>query len=328
MMYPSNNLQEFIPLMLLLLFAAQLLWFTNLKNRLFKKSEKFKENDQKYQKIFNSAMDSFIILDKEGNILDLNAQTEKMFECQYSELIKLSVKDILHPDYYTSFERFMKEVYYKGYSQCELLNIRQDGSNFFADLRGTLFEHHGQLNLFAIIREITERKQMERWTRYLLTHDPLTGLYNRAYFEEEISKLERGRIFPVSIIMVDVDGMKSINDSQGHKAGDEFLRRASQVLRISFRSEDVVARIGGDEFAILLPGADSGKAREVLLRLNHSISENNSNKQQRLRLNLSFGAATGYQGADLSKVLEEADMHMYEHKLSKMRDLKIGVAYL
>ncbi len=95
MMYPTNNVQEFIPLMLLFLFPAQLLRFTNLKNWIAKKSESFKENNEKYQKIFNSATDSFIILDKEGNILDLNPQTEKMFECQYSELIKLSAKDIL-----------------------------------------------------------------------------------------------------------------------------------------------------------------------------------------------------------------------------------------
>ena len=290
----------------------------NIKRRISRKLEKNEEIEGKYKKIFDSAIDSFIIFDVEGNILDLNVQAEKMFECEYGQLIKLSGKDIVHPTYYGFFERFMKEIYFKGYSQCEVLSIRQDGSTFFSDLRGTRFEHNGRLNLFAIIREITELKKMEILTRYQITHDRLTGLYNRAYFEEEISRLERGRTFPVSIMMIDVDGMKVVNDSQGHKAGDELLRRVAQLLRISFRSGDVIARIGGDEFAILLPGADSGRANEALFRLHQFVSDSNS-KPQELRMSLSVGTATGYQGASLSKVLEEADMRMYADKFSKMR---------
>ena len=301
--------------------TRSLLWLVSIKDRVSRKL------DGKYKKIFDAAIDSFIIFDMQGNILDLNVETEKLFECQYSNLIKLSGKDIVHPDYYTHFGRFLKEICSKGYSRCEILNIRKDGSTFFSDLRGRLFEHDGQLNLFAVFREITEHKKMERWTRHLLTHDLLTGLYNRTYFEEEISKLERGRVFPVSIIMIDVDGMKAINDGQGHKAGDELLRRVAHVLRISFRSADVVARIGGDEFAVLLPGAHSEKAKEAILRLRGSISDHNS-RAQGPKLNMSVGAASGYQGADLRKVLEEADMNMYGDKISKTRDLRIKATEL
>jgi len=292
--------------------------FLNMKGRASWKLEKQKEIEGKYKKIFDSAIDSFIIFDMEGNILDLNLQAEKMFEYEYVELIKLSGKDIVHPTHHGFFERFMKEIYFKGYSQCEVLSIRQDGSTFFSDLRGTRFEHDGRLNLFAVIREITELKKMELLTQYKTTHDRLTGLYNRAYFEEEISRLERGRVFPVSIMMIDVDGMKAVNDSQGHKAGDELLCRVAQLLRISFRSGDVVARMGGDEFAVLLPGSDSVKANEALFRLHQAVSDSNTGSQEP-RLSLSVGTATGYQGACLSKVLEEADMRMYADKFSKMR---------
>jgi len=272
-------------------------------------------------------MDSFVIFDMGGNIVDLNEQTERMFERPYGKLIELSGKDIVHPDHHSCFERFLKEVYLKGYSQFEVMNIRGDGSTFLCDLRGTRFEHDGQFNLFATFREITEYKKLEKWTKYLMTHDPLTELYNRAYFEEEMLKLERGRVFPVSIIMIDVDGMKAINDGQGHKAGDELLRRVAHVLRISFRSADVVARIGGDEFAVLLPGAHSEKAKEAILRLRGSISDHNS-RAQGPKLNMSVGAASGYQGADLRKVLEEADMNMYGDKISKTRDLRIKATEL
>jgi len=301
------------------LSCAPVSWLLNRGHRTSRKLKQNKVADVKYKKIFDLAMDSFVIFDKEGNLLDVNAHAEKMFERQHGQLIKLSGKDIVHPDSYTFFERFMREAFSRGHSKCEVLNVRQDGSTFYSDLRGTLFEHGGRLHLFAIFREITELKRMEKWNRYLMAHDPLTGLYNRAYFEEEISKLERGRVFPVSIIMIDVDGMKLINDTKGHRAGDELLRRAARVLRMSFRSEDVAARIGGDEFAVLLPGADSGRAKEALSRLHHSIA-NYKSKQHEPRLSLSVGSATGYQGAHLSKVLEEADMNMYRDKLSRTRD--------
>ena len=101
--------------------------------------------------------------------------------------------------------------------------------------------------------DITQQKRAEDRLRFLSTHDVLTGLYNRAFFEEETTRMERGRHYPISVLMVDVDHLKITNDRRGHAAGDSLLRRAAAVLRAAFRTEDVVARIGGDEFAVLLP---------------------------------------------------------------------------
>ena len=104
---------------------------------------------------------------------------------------------------------------------------------------------------FAIFRDITERKEIEVKLRYQSAHDVLTRLFNRFYFEEEMNRLENSRISPISIIVIDVDDLKSINDSQGHLTGDELLRSVARILKQSFRAEDMVARIGGDEFAVL-----------------------------------------------------------------------------
>ncbi len=169
-----------------------------------------------------------------------------------------------------------------------------------------------------VFHDITERKQAEEKLRYMSIHDTLTGLYNRTYFEEEMARLEHGRQFPMSVVMADVDGLKATNDSQGHVAGDELLRRAAVVLRAVFRSEDVVARVGGDEFAVLLPGADATTVEKVLVRLRNSLLAHNTAHSGLPPLGFSLGAATVEKSGSLAEALKQADKRMYQEKLSRM----------
>jgi len=166
--------------------------------------------------------------------------------------------------------------------------------------------------------DITERKGMEESLRYMGTHDSLTDLYNRAFFEEEMTRLERGRAFPVSIVMVDVDGLKTVNDTEGHKAGDDLLKRTARVLRESFRTEDTVARIGGDEFAVLLPGTDASVTGKTIKRVRRFLAIHNKDYPV-FPLSLSIGAATGEKGALLANVRSAADKLMYKEKMTKRK---------
>jgi diguanylate cyclase (GGDEF)-like protein len=160
---------------------------------------------------------------------------------------------------------------------------------------------------------IIAQKGLQEKLEYVSMHDSLTGLYNRAYFQEELARLERSRRYPVSVIMIDVNWLKQTNDEYGHLAGDELLQCTAEVLRMTLRAEDVVARIGGDEFAILLAECNASSAETIVLRIQDQIAEVNRTRKKTL-LSLAIGAATAHKPESLASALKKADEAMYKHK--------------
>jgi diguanylate cyclase (GGDEF)-like protein/PAS domain S-box-containing protein len=163
------------------------------------------------------------------------------------------------------------------------------------------------------IRDITDQKRTEKQLIYLSTHDELTGLYNRAFFDTEVDRFAFGRHFPLGIMVADVDGLKPVNDSQGHAMGDKLIQSAANVLKQSLRADDILARIGGDEFAVLLPDTSETTAASIIERIKKNIGIFNDTCTD-FSLSLSLGAAIAERGESLSKVFEYADEAMYREK--------------
>lgn len=160
-----------------------------------------------------------------------------------------------------------------------------------------------------------ERKSSEERIKYLSFRDSLTGLYNRAYFEEELERYNSSRYYPLSVVMLDINGLKVINDTFGHSEGDRLLQHFSQVLTFVSRQGDILARIGGDEFVILLPSTTSEHAHEFCERIKQACQQDKI-KPAYLRLNISLGHTTQegeYKNTDT--LLKEADKKMYQDKL-------------
>lgn len=180
----------------------------------------------------------------------------------------------------------------------------------------------GDLNI-VIFTDMTERKMAENEIRYISFHDKLTGLYNRAYLEEEIQRLDTSRQLPLSVIMVDLNGLKLVNDTYGHSTGDKMLKEAAALIRDCCRKEDLAARWGGDEFVVLLPQTTEVKAWSICSRITNSCQDL---FVEDVPLSMALGVAAKYeQDTDLAGVIREAEDIMYKKKLTESRSAKNAV---
>ncbi len=168
--------------------------------------------------------------------------------------------------------------------------------------------------------DITEKRMAEQEVRYLSFHDHLTGLYNRAYMEEEMKRLDTFRQLPISIIMGDLNGLKMANDTFGHQQGDILICKAAEVISGCCRKEDIIARWGGDEFMILLPKRGEKEALQMIKR----IKENCKKVQETpVPLSIAFGCSQKEEpGQNLYDVLRQAEDWMYQKKLVESRSAR------
>jgi diguanylate cyclase (GGDEF)-like protein/PAS domain S-box-containing protein len=210
----------------------------------------------------------------------------------------------------------------KGKIQNELLELKTKfGKQVWCLVNAVPVNLKGEEGLLVGMADITEQRRIQEELRYLSTHDALTGVYNRTYFEAEMERLQKGRHFPISIIMLDTDELKQINDTYGHAEGDKLLQTVSDLVKGVLRAEEVFARIGGDEFAILLPHSEARAARQVMTRIKMQLDKHareNGNKQ----IKISIGMGVASEKEDLNEALKRADADMYANKIVRKGNTK------
>lgn len=267
--------------------------------------------------LIDSLNELFVTYDDQARINFVNAKSVEFWGFQPEELLGRYVWELVEPEQRSSIASKVARRLSRGkMDSFDLQLVNKKGEAFDARINASPIIQDGNVvGGLVLAEDISERKAVEEKLRYLGMHDPLTGLYNRAYFEEELDRMERGRHDPVGLIVSDVDGLKLMNDGRGHAAGDALLIEVTRVLRTCLRDGDVIARVGGDEFGVILPNSPEATVQEVCDRIRRTTVEHNE-KHPDFPVSLSIGYAVR-QDASLSvyDLYKMADDNMYREKL-------------
>ncbi len=256
---------------------------------------------------------------QEIRVIDVNRETLRMFGAADTAELLRNIQKVFRDEMQDSFAEQLRDLWdNKTSQQREVVNYSLSGDLINIHMQFTVLQHHLQawdLVLVSLV-DITARKKAEAYLEYLGKHDVLTQLCNRAFYTEELNRLSRKGPWPVSIIAIDLNGLKRINDEEGHAAGDALLRRVGEVLAKAIDAPGWPARIGGDEFAVLLPTTDERGASAMrerilsLLELNNQFHAGQSGHS----VSLAIGLATCAAGDQLDAALLRADRAMYLDK--------------
>ena len=296
---------------MLKLFASQIGLFINNKRY----EQKTFESTKRVQSLLKNSVSIIVIFDNKGNYIDASHSAAELLGLKKEELIGKNFKKII-PEY--KAEDFMNTITTINKTKQPLHKedtLIVDGEErIYESIIFPIKQKEDEVVLFgSIANDITEKKEKEKEIIYLNFHDHLTGLYNRRFFEEELKRLDVERNLPLSIITIDVNGLKLINDTFGHNKGDETLIKSAKAIKNSLRADEIAARMGGDEFSIILTKCDESQANSVVKRIKENI-EKESEKE--IPFSLAIGAYTKTRSKeDISNILKNAESKMYTNKI-------------
>ena len=287
----------------------------NIENRLM-------ERDKFLTTILETAQDGYCVLSLKGRILDVNKSFCSMTGYSKSELLSMNISqiDVMYEEEQTRKNTIT--ILKEGSLLFETVHRRKDGTEFNVEVSSKKLSAGEEL-IICFSRDITEIKRELKEKENLSYVDHLTGLNNRRYLDNELIRLGRKEYLPLSIIAVDVNDLKLINDAFGHQSGDELLKAVAGTLVRSCREGDILGRAGGDEFAIYLPNTDEQAAERIKNRI---LKEAEQTRIDPLILSLSVGYAIKSDiSQDIKDVIKTADNMMYADKVQHSRIRKYSV---
>lgn len=316
----ANSMNEFILKTVCSVVEIVLsLWAFFIAKKIILKS---KEKEKQYRRLIDLSPEAMIV-HREGKILFVNkASVTLIGASSKADLLHHHWEELISFDSYNSDDLSIEKL---RNNREQVLNHqikakRFDGQVIDLEITSTNIEYNGMPASEFIARDITIRKKQERKVKKLAYQDMLTELPNRRKFMDRLEKLliqSRENKTKFVVIFIDLDGFKKVNDSLGHEAGDDLLRRVSLHLKSSVRENDTVARLGGDEFTILLPGSNHQECIGVVERIIENLNLPICLSNQDIRVTPSIGIALYPQdGEDAEMLLKQADIAMYQAKRS------------
>lgn len=289
---------------------------SNIKNILEKINqsiEKNKASEEKYRSLFENSIDGISIRSKDGKFIDLNNSLVKMLGYDSKEeLLNIDISK----DIYVDKSDFLK-INSLGKSQNLVRLKKKSGKVIWVEITPRIV-NDSKMGLYYenIIRNVTSGVEKEEEINFLNFYDKLTGLYNRVYFEEEMKSIDNKIYFPLAIIMVDINGLRLINDTFGYDAGNKVIQDVANSLKYSCRQEEIIARWGGDEFIIALRKMSENDAAKVSERIIENCSKI---FYKNTAINVSLGnSIKNNESEDLQEVITEAENRMLRHKLFEL----------
>ena len=260
-----------------------------------------------------------IILDEKGipvdyRFLSVNDSFERLTGLVKKDIINKRVLEVL-----PKTERYWIDLYGK----VALTGVPNHYENYSVELDRyfSVTAFSPKKNQFAVmITDISEDKRKQKEIEFLSFHDQLTGIYNRRFYENAVRELDQEDDLPLAMVMIDVNGLKLTNDAFGHKAGDNLLQKTADILAAKCRPDDIAARIGGDEFILLLPRTDLEQARSIIHGITDVIAHE---KIDNILLSVSIGCSVkNCVSENLMDVFKKAEDEMYRHKLSESSSMR------
>lgn len=295
----------------------------SLINDFYFKLKATNDKDDKFTEyLFAHVSDNFC---KATNISPLLILGKKISEIVKSNENLLGLNEYyfnLIPNTRSKYTLFIKEL-----KRLYLINIfayTKDEEEFLIIFYSDITDIRKKLHYRNI--KLNERDKSIYYIKNRTMHyykDNLTNLYNKSYFENELIRLDTKRQLPISIIMGDINGLKLFNDAFGHSMGDKILKKAAEIMISSFRQEDIISRVGGDEFVVLLPKTTQETAMSIIDRIKNDCEKN---QLDIIKINISFGAATKEsENENLNDILKKAEERMY---FKKLRESKAAKRYI
>lgn len=303
----------------------------HLLNRIESGQRELYDSKKKLEATLTSVGDGVFAVDTEQNIVFMNPVAQRLTGWKFDDVKHTSIKGV-----FRIINEYTKETVPSPIAQVfeqgeivELANhtllVTKDGNEIpIEDTAAPIIDEAGAVTgCVLVFRDSSERKERQKRIEYLSYHDQLTELYNRRFFEEELRRLDVERNYPLTIVYADVNGLKVVNDAFGHESGDQLLILVAGAMKTACRADDIIARIGGDEFLILLPKTDASQAVRIIERINEGIGIVRFNG---MSASVSFGVETKTESSQsTSEVMNSAERNMYQAKIQDAGGYRSGV---
>ncbi len=281
---------------------------------------KLQQSETKYRALLEHATQAIVVI-QNGRLMFCNPHTVKLLGYELEETVGSPFIDFIHPqDVALAQANYNRRVAGEDApARYEFRLLRKTNGFCWVEIYQMFIDWNGDAAVLGFISDINDRKTKEQEIQYHSYHDHLTDLYNRRYYEEVLKRFDHQEYLPFSIILGDVNGLKLTNDAFGHLVGDKLLQTVAGALKSVCRANDVAARIGGDEFALLLPHTSAAEAEQVA----RSLEEEISRQSDLVVVSLSVGWATKTNVLEKSsRIYMQAEDMMYKNKLTESLQLK------